>query len=202
MTDDRLHAAVGHAQAGPEAEVGWEPPDWAAVLRRRRLRQWGGAAFLLLIAVVVVPLVRILLEQPSGVSWGWLALALGMAGMAGWSQFTAGGRAWWEKEARKEVRIGHALRHHVSIGAAGRQLVTERADKIDTVSGAALMGWPLVTVLFVVPLVAMADHPAARIGIGLAGLLAGVVLVRRNRRRVRWARRWLADPLPHGQGAP
>lgn len=178
------------------AAAGWEPPDWGAVLRRRRLRQWGGAAFLLLIAVAVAPLVRLLLDEPARVSWNWLTFAIIAAGFASWSQFPARGRAAWEKEARREVRIGHALRHHASIGAAGRSLVTERAEKIDTLSGASLMGWPLLTALFVVPLVMVADDPATRIGVGLVGLVVGTALVRRNRRRVRWARRWLADPLP------
>jgi hypothetical protein len=151
--------------------------------------------------VGVAPLLLILLDEPARVSWRWLGLTLVAAGVGSWFQFTTGGRAAWEKDARKEIRVGHALRDHVSIGAADRDLATERAEKIDTVAWGGLIGWPLLTALFVVPLVFSIDELPARIGVGLVGLLACVDLIRRNRRRVRWARRWLAAPLPRDEQA-
>jgi hypothetical protein len=201
VTDGSPQRVPAEARAEYAADLGWEPPDWNAVFRRRRLRLWGGAALLLLIAVGIAPLVQTLLDQSPRVSWRWLGLALVASGYAWWTQFTARGRERWERETRREVRIGHALRHHASIGAADRTLVTERAEKIDSLSGASLVGWPLLTALFVVPLVVVADNAVARIGIAAVGLLVGAALVRRNRRRVRQARRWLADPLPRG-GSP
>jgi hypothetical protein len=103
----------------------------------------------------------------------------------------------WEDEARQEVRIEHALRHHVSIGAADRQLVTEQAATIRRWAVVSLVGWPLLLTVLVAPLLASADvPPPAKIGFGLiAGLLCAAI-VREQWRRVRRARRWLAEPLP------
>jgi hypothetical protein len=194
VTDDGLQRAWAGAPSERATEVGWEPADWDAVLRRRRRAQWSQAGVLLLLAVVIGPLVRFLMDRPTRVSWVWLGLALVVAGVAWWSQFTRRGRAAWLEEAGQEIRIEHALRHHVSIGAADRELVTARAEKIARWAWAALIGWPLLVALCATILVISADGIAARIAFGLVGVLVCGGLVRAERRRMRWAQRWLADP--------
>ena len=202
MTDDGLQRAWADAPAERATEVGWAAADWDAVLRRRRRAQWSRAGVLLLLAVVVGPLMRLLVDRYPRVSWGWLGLALVVAGMAGWSRFTARRHAAWQEEARQEIRVEHALRHHVSIGAADRELVNERAERIDRWAWASLVGWSLLVALSATILVISADGTAARIAFGFVGVLVCGGLVRAERRRMRWARRWLADPLTRGERTP
>ena len=198
MTDDGLQGAWGDARTELAPEVGCERADWDAVLRRRRRAEWTHAGILLLLAAAVGPLMRILLDRSPRASWVWLGLALVVAGMAGWSQYAARGRAAWQEEARQEIRVEHALRHHLSIGATDRALVTERAERIDRRAWASLIGWPLLVALFTMNLVTSADGPAARIGFVCMGVLVCGGLVRAERRRIQWARRWLADPVTRG----
>jgi hypothetical protein len=200
VTDDGLQRAGAGARTEPAAEVGWEPADWDAVLRRRRLAQWSHAGVLLLLAVVVGPLMRIVLDRPPRGWWVWLGLALIVAGMTWWSRFS--GRAAWQEDALREIRIEYALRHHMRIGAADRVLVTERATRIDRWAWVSLIGWPLLVALFAAILVISAEGTAARIGFGAAGILVCGGLVRAERRQVRWARRWLADPSDRDQRTP
>jgi hypothetical protein len=49
VTDDRPLAAVDQAEGERAADVGWEPADWAAVLRRHRRRQAAVALLCLLL---------------------------------------------------------------------------------------------------------------------------------------------------------
>lgn len=196
MTDDRLHD-VG-ARAEHADEIGWESPDWAAVLRRHRRRQAAVGAGMVAFICVVVPLVRLVVQDRplSLMYWLWLLITIIYVGEAISSRVTADGRAQWERETRQKVRISHAIRHHVGIGVRDRSLVTERARSIATWSKVAFVGWPLLAAALVARRLEVGDLPASLI------LLVSVVcllLVARAVHRARQARRWLADPLPRDE---
>jgi hypothetical protein len=128
--------------------------------------------------------------------WLWLLITVIYVGEAVQSRVSAAGRAQWERETRRHVRISHALRHHVGIGAADRALVTERARTMNTWSKVAFVGWPLLAVALVAGLLDAGDPPASLIGLVIAVCL---LLVARAVRRARLARRWLADPTPRDE---
>ncbi len=188
------------ASADRAAEVGWEPPDWDATLRKRRRAEWRQIGFV--IAVVgLLPFVEALaLDRPLRV-WSWFALAMGLlwAAQVWWLHFTVRGRARWEPPTRRDVRVEHALRHHVSIGAADRELVTERAESIDTWAWAHFVGWPVLAAVALL----VANDDSLR-GLEKWPLSLGVLAVCAwyfwdTRRRLQWALRWLDDPLPRDE---
>ncbi len=101
------------------------------------------------------------------------------------------------------MRVEHALRHHVSIGAADRELVTERAESIDTWAEAHFVGWPVLAA--VVLLAAGNDDSLAQLEkwpwfVGLLAVCAWFFWD--TRRRLQWALRWLDDPLPRDEQPP
>ena len=194
------HASPGRVEAGGAAEVGWEPPDWTDVLRRQRRQQFAiGAALFLLVSVEPV---QWLTGIDRSVDWSyWLVLAtmLILLGEAIQSRVSEEGRANWERDTRRKVRVKHALRHHVSIGAADRALVTERAQAIRTLSKVALVGWPLLAVLVAGTILDVSRLPAFTV---VPVVVACLLLLARSVRRGRLARRWLADPLPRDDEGP
>ena len=197
MTDDRLQNGHAEAQAEPAADVGWEPTDWTDVLRRQRRQQFAiGAALFLLVSVQPV---QWLTGIDRSVDWSyWLVLAtmLILLGEAIHSRVSEDGRASWERDIRRKVRIEHALRHHVSLGAADRALVTERAQAIRTMSKVALVGWPMLAVVVAAPILDLAKIPDLLV---VPVIVACLLLLARSVRRGRWARRWLADPVPRDE---
>lgn len=199
VTDDRLEAAVDRAEGDHAADVGWEPQDWAAVLRRHRHRQTAVAAGMVALFGVVIPLLVLVVQDRSlGLMyWVWLLITVAHVGEDVLSRVTADGRAQWERETRERVRIWHALRHHVGIGATDRALVTDRARHLATWSKVAFVGWPLLGVVFVAGM--LDDHVPASLAVPV--VLLCLLLVGRAVRRARLARRWLADPLPRDDQA-
>lgn len=191
------------ASADRAADVGWEPADWDAALRKQRRAEWHGVGILLVGAGVVLPLLRVLVADRPLLGWylvlfGW---ALAFAVLAWRNHSSAEGRERWEEQTRQEVRVEHALRHYVSIGKADQELVTERADEIDSWAPAHFVGWPLAAV--VVGAAAVSDPTLSAADQILAGLFvlfcAAQLLL--ACRRVREARRWLDDPLPRDDDA-
>ncbi|UOY02745.1 hypothetical protein [Blastococcus sp. PRF04-17] len=201
MADDRMQHVEAEAAAQPAAEVGWQPVDWAAELRRRRSAEWRNVT-LLVAVLLAVPLVSTLvLERPMGASdWIWLALALLVSGDASLSHATASGRVQWEEAARQEVRIEHALRTHVSIGAGDRELVTKRARAIRWWSTAAFVVCPLLCAAALAGMQEAGLNVVGRAAASVAVVLVCGLLVVSRWRRLRLARRWLGDPLPRETG--
>jgi hypothetical protein len=153
----------------------------------------------LLVWLVAGPLVRIAMDKPA-IRPSFFAI-LAFALLYWWSvyavTFTERGRAAWEQETRQTVRVRHALRHHVSIGAADRRLVTDRAERVAGWAPGGYVGWPLAAVFVLAATLgdpARIDGPAVAIAV-LAVLVAGLLVWRTRVRHLR-ARRWLADPLP------
>jgi hypothetical protein len=201
VTDERLDDVRAEAQAERAAEGGWEPADWSACLRSRRRRQLATVVGLVLLVGVVAPVLRlIVLGRPPSLSyWFWVSFTLIFVVETVYSFVSASGRVQWERETRRNVRVSHALRHHVGIGAADRALVTERAQSIDTWSKVAFVGWPLVAVVFVA---GMLDDQGPTMPLVVPVVLACILLVARAVRRARRARRWLAHPLPRDERTP
>lgn len=197
MTDDRLHDLRAEAQAEPGAEVGWEPPDWSACLRRERRTQLAAVIGLVVLVGVVWPVLRFAVQDRSpGVTyWVWVFITLIYVAETVISFVSATDRARWERETRQAVRIRHALRHHVGIGAADRALVTERARSMVIRSKVGFVGWPLLGAVFVAGV--LDDQVPASLAVPL--VLLCLLLVGRAVRRARRARRWLADPLPRDE---
>jgi hypothetical protein len=197
VTDDRLQDVPAEAQAERQAEVAWEPTDWAVVFRRRRLRQVLVAAALLAV-VAAGPFVRIAMDEPPFRATWWLYLAVMIAycGETAWRTLSARGRAEWEETTRQEIRVEHALRHHVSIGEKDRAAVTKRADELNRNSRVAVIGYPLLALVSIAALVEL-DSPTVLMVVvtATAVVVCGLLLTRSLRRR-RWGTRWLADPLP------
>lgn len=196
----------GSAAAGAEraSDGAWEPPDKARILRRRRRSSLAFVALLILLVVLVFPLFQVLvLERPiRWTTWVWAAWAL-LLGWQTWrSHFTARGRAEWERATIEELRVEHALRHHVSIGAEERPLVTARAQRLDAYSGLAVFGYPVLVVV-AAAFVVEADASPAQVttAVCLAVVVFGLLLLR-SLRRGRMGTRWLADPLPRDEEAP
>lgn len=185
------------ARADRAADVGWEPADWAATLRKQRRTEWHGVAILLVGAGVVLPLLRVVEGRPL-LGWYLVLLGWGLAfGVLTWrSRSSVERREQWEEQTRREVRAEHALRSHVSIGAADRELVTRRADEIDSWALARFAGWPLAAVVVVAG--AVSDPTLTGVDQALTWLfvLFCAVQLLLACRRVRQARRWLDDPLP------
>jgi hypothetical protein len=201
VTDDRLPDVRAAAGAEPAAEVGWEPSDWAACLRRERRKQLASVTGLVVLVGVVGPVLgsTVLDWSPN---LGYLlpvTITLIFVAETVISFVSATDRARWEREAREEVRIRHALRHHTGIGAADRALVTERARAMVTLSKVAFVGWPLLAVALVGRSLEVADPPASLI---MLVIVACLLLVARAVQRFRRARRWLADPLPRDERTP
>lgn len=61
-------------------------------------------------------------------AWVLLGVVLLLAGVPLWPLRTATAHARWEERTREQLRIDHALRAHVSIGAVERQAVTAAAE--------------------------------------------------------------------------
>lgn len=192
-------ALAGRVQADGPAEGGWEPPDWNDVLRRHRRLQSAAVAGMVLLFSVTPVLWWTGVDRSVG--WGyWIALVamLLLSGETIQSRVSADGRANWERDTRRKVRIEHALRHHVSIGAADRALVTERARSIRTLSNVALAGWPFLAVVGAAPILDLATVPDLLV---VPVVVACLFLLARSVWRGRLARRWLADPLPRESAA-
>jgi hypothetical protein len=191
---------VSEVWAAARAGAGWEPADWEVLLRRRRRRQLLDIGFLVALVLVAAPVVRWVRDRPpNGTYWVWVVLTLVLVGRFLWSRFTADGRYQWDVETRREIRIEHALREHVSIGHEGRGLVTERAELIRTWSWVAFVGLPVLGVAVLAGIestdgLSLAQELAW--GAVVIVVCAGLLLLRR--RRYRLAVRWLADPLPRG----
>jgi hypothetical protein len=199
VTDDRPLAAVDRTEGERTADVGWEPPDWAAVLRRHRRRQTAVAAGMVAFFGVVTPLLLVVVQGRSlgPMYWIWLLITIVCVVEAVLSRVTADGRAQWERETRQDVRISHALRHHVGIGTTDRSLVIERARTSYKWAKVAFVGWPLLGAVFVAGV--LDDELPAALGVPL--VLLCLLLVGRAVWRARLARRWLADPLPREEQA-
>ena len=190
------------APADRGTDVGWEPPDWTDVFRRQRRRQLVVPAVWVLSFLVVIPLLRgTLLDPTFGWSyWLMVVVTFIIVGETVESRVGTEARASWERDTRQEVRVEHAWRHHVSIGAEDRGLVTERAGAVATVSMVAFVGWPLLAgVLVAAILQGHLELPAAFVVPVIAVCL---LLVGRSARRRQRARRWLADPLPRDADTP
>lgn len=193
MTDDRSRDGGDQAPAERLGEAGWEPSDWSACLRHEQHKQLAMAISLVVLAGAL------LLTGPPGVSdWLTAACLLIIAVETVYSVVSAERREQWERETRERVRVWHALRHHVGIGATDRPLVTDRARHLATWSKVAFVGWPLLGVVFVVGM--LDDHVPASLAVPV--VLLCLLLVGRAVRRARLARRWLADPLPRVEESP
>ncbi|MFP5370080.1 MAG: hypothetical protein ACLGI3_04945 [Actinomycetes bacterium] len=192
-------ALPDRVQAAGPAEAGWEPPDWTDVFRRHRRRQLATmAAFVLLVSVTPVQWWTGIDRSVDWSYWAVLVTMLILVGEAIHSRVSAAGRATWEHDTRRKVRVEHALRYHVSIGTADRPLVTERAQAIRTMSNLALVGWPLLAVVVAAPILDLAKIPDFLV---VPVVVTCLLLLARSVRRGRWARRWLADPLPREPAA-
>ncbi|MFP5370079.1 MAG: hypothetical protein ACLGI3_04940, partial [Actinomycetes bacterium] len=147
--DDGPRPAMAAAPADRAADVSWEPVDWDATLRERRRAEWRDVVLMLAVFLVVLPVLQVaVFDDPLRAwHWVWFAWALVLTAHAIRSHFTVRGRERWELQTRQEVRVEHALRFHVSIGAADRDLVTGRADEIDSWAPAHFVGWPLAAVV-------------------------------------------------------
>jgi hypothetical protein len=176
-------------------ERAWEPLEgWDAVLRRRRR----GLVRDAILFAVVWPAFFVVLHGVLRDRWGWAAawVLLGFlhAGRILRTLRRPGDRVAWEEDVRSSTRTEHALRHHASVGAEFRFVVDERAEEIRSMAGVGLVGWPLGC-LIAMAVFLSAEDTGPRLVALVAALLA-VIALARSQRRARWARRWLADPLP------
>ncbi len=195
-------AATGRDQAHTDAralqtaEDAWEPADWSAVLRRRRRNE---LAWLVVgVAVVITGVIGRAVLQRSPSIWAIViavAVALTVVQVAV-SRYTARGSDAWEREARRACLVRHALRHHVSVGAADREHVT--------VSARRRRFWiPVLVVavaLSLVPgLLAVSDEGVTRADVIFLVAWATAICswpLWLCFRTWRDAVRWLVDPLP------
>jgi len=174
----------------PPLEHAWEPPaGWAAVLRRDRRLQ---VALLAACVLTVVTAVIVREDVGSAVLPSLAVSALAVRLTA--PLVHARSRAAWEADVRRRTRIEHALRRHESVGSDFHETVTERAEEIDALSRGSWIGWPVTAVTGVL-LASLADEARFHVLGGVLTIVALALLVR-SQRRGRWARRWLADPLP------
>jgi uncharacterized membrane protein (GlpM family) len=186
-------AAVG---VGAGTAGGWEPADWAAVLRRRR-RGLVLTAVGLPVALAVLLAVLSVVQRALPTTYGWvlLGLAVVVGAVELWPLRTSAGRREWDARARADVLVTHALTAHDSVGADRRELVTRRAQAQRSLASVAPLGYVLLVLLVAYLLFENTATPVAVVGTVLAVALAAVA-VRSSRRRGAAARRWLADPLP------
>jgi hypothetical protein len=142
----------------------------------------------------------LLLTGPPSLSDWLIASCLVIAAVETVHSFVgAAGREKWERETRERVRVWHALRHHVGIGATDRALVTDRARHMATWSKVAFVGWPLLAVFFVGGYL---DDQGPTLPLVVPVVIACMLMVARAVRQARLARRWLADPLPRDDETP
>jgi hypothetical protein len=186
------------APAPRSVDVGTDVPDLAEALHRRRratiVESWAFIGFWCAIPFLAASIRD---RPPRVMSLVLGVLWLGLLLYRLYQISTPAGRNEWQEEATEEIRVEHALRHHVSIGEADRELVTARAEKIDEWAPLALVGWPVLGGLALTSFVLLADVPLpADVAATLLVVSACVAIVLRRRRRWGWARRWLADPLP------
>jgi hypothetical protein len=199
VTEDRPQDVRGDAVAERTADIGWEPSDWSACLRRLRRTQLATVIGLVVLAGGLPVLWFAVLDQrPSLTYWFWASFTLVFVAENTSSLVSATGRVRWERETRQAVRTRHALRHHTSIGAADRALVTARARTVHTWAKVAFVAWPLLGIVLVAGM--LDDQVPASLGVPL--VLLCLLLVGRAVRRSRLARRWLADPLPRDERTP
>jgi hypothetical protein len=194
VTEDDVQPVRDEAPVDRGADVGWEPPDWTDVLRRQRRLQLVGPATMVLLIFVVTPLLRWTVLDPT---FGWsywlgVAVTLIIVGETVESYVSTEARASWEQDTRKKVRVEHALRHHTSIGAADRALVTDRARAMYLWARVGFVGWPFLGVALVGRMLEVRLPSSLAVPVVVVCLL----LVGRAVRKARLARRWLADPLP------
>ncbi len=195
--DDGPRPAVAAASPDRAADVGWAPADWDATLRKRR-RVVVAETWLFIVVWWAAPFAWAAFENRPPrllalvVAALWTALLLYQL----YRMSTSSGRRQWAEKTVEEIRVEHALRHHVSIGEADRELVTERADEVDSWALAHFVGWPLAAVVGIAAIVSDPTISGAEeIVVGLLVLLFVAQLLLACR-RVREARRWLDDPLP------
>jgi MFS family permease len=193
---DRLEDTAAAARPGSP-----DPGDaahWARAVRRRR-RATTATCLAVLAGYVAFVAVLSLVEHAAPTVYAWLLLGvvLLLAGVPLWPLRNATARARWEERTREQLRIDHALRAHVSIGADERAAVTAAAEARRSLSGAAHLGYPVLA-LFVAFL--LFESRTVNGPVALLGTLAVVVLcalgLRVSRRRSAEARRWLDEPLP------
>ena len=198
MDDGPPRPALEAASAETAADIGWAPPDWDAALREQRRAEWHSVGLVLVGTGVVLPLLRILVHDRPLTAWYLIFIggALALAVLTWRSRSSAERRERWDRQTRQAIRVEHALRSHVSIGAADRELVTERAEEIDSWALAHFVGWPLAAVVVVAATVSDPTLTAADQMLAWLFALFCVVQLLLACRRVREARRWLDDPLP------
>ena len=149
----------------------------------------------------MTPLLRWTVLDPT---FGWsywlgVVVTLIIVGETVESRVSTEARASWERDARQQVRVERAWRHHVGIGAEDRARVTERARAVDTVSKVAFVGWPLLAGVLVAGILQDPELPTWP---AVPVIAACLLLVARSVRRRGRARRWLADPLPREPAGP
>ena len=185
------------APADRAADVGWEPADWDATLRKRR-RVAVAKTWLLIALCWAILFVWAALDDrpPRLLSLVIAALWTSLLLYELYRMSTPDGRRQWAEKTVEEIRVRYALRCHVSIGAADRELVTGRANEIDSWALAHFVGWPMAAV--VVGAATASDPTLSTADQILAWLIVlfCVAQLLLACRRVREARRWLDDPLP------
>lgn len=194
--EDGPRPTVEAAAADRATDLGWEPADWDAMLRKRR-RDFVADTWLFIALLWGAPFAGAALENrpPRLVVLVVVALWTSLLLYQLHRTSTPSGRRQWAETTKEEIRVERALRHHVSIGAADREFVTERADAIDSWAPAHFVGWPLLAVLAIAAIVDPTVSGSDRIVFWLFVLFSVVQLLLACR-RVREARRWLDDPLP------
>jgi hypothetical protein len=173
----------------------WEPAEgWDEYLRRRR--QWlaGLVALLPIAGLPYAILVEGLVDDDWASAGLWGSLTLLYTGLAARPFWSTSARVEWDDAVRERVLLRHALKHHTSVGLHYRAKVTERAERIRANFSAGLVGWPLLAVVCLA-VILDADTIGLRLVAGIWAVLAVSALVD-TVRRARWAKRWLADPLP------
>jgi hypothetical protein len=201
VSEDRLRDVWAEAQAQRAPDVGWEPDDWAPVLRARRRGDLLVLVALVLGTVTSLVVRLVVRDRPLAVeTWFWLVAVLVYVAVMVRAHATSAGRSEWLEETRRDVRVDHALRHHVSIGAADRAAVSKRAEELDRNAGVAVVGYPLLALVAVATLAEL-DFPTVPKVVATAAAVAVCgLLLTRSLRRGRWGTRWLADPLPRDEG--
>jgi len=173
----------------------WEPPEgWAERIRSERRRQIRGAMAVALTFVGVVVLLFLVKGPPR---YSISLIAPGLCVLLSIVQIIRVAAGWDEKadrEVQSAVRVDHALRSHASVGSAYRDQVTERAKDIIATSDVGLFGWPVLSAGSVL-LAVVVDSTTERL-VCLSWAALSVLALVASQRRARWARRWLADPLP------